>query len=168
VLDIGAGMGVFLYAFLDSKWEGVAVEPDRYCCELMKQKMSQATILNGYSSEVPHTARYDLITLNRVLEHIKNPLPVLREEYDHLNDDGILYIELPDVWSYFYDGPNNEAFGYGHFIVYSPAALELLARGAGFELIHLNRVNEPSTKFSLYAFFRKRGSGPRLAQVGGK
>lgn len=166
VLDIGAGMGVFLYAFLNSRWDGVAVEPDRYCCALMKQKMPHAEILNGYSSEVPHAARYDLITMNRVLEHIKNPLPVLREEHAHLKDDGILYIELPDVWSFFYDGPNNEAFGYGHFIVYSPAALELLAREAGFELMHLNRVMEPSTKFSLYAFFRKRGSGTRLVPGG--
>lgn len=39
--------------------------------------------------------KYDLITLLHILEHVENPLEFLSKAKNHLNEDGIVYIEVP-------------------------------------------------------------------------
>jgi len=155
VLDVGAGMGVFLHEFLDASWQGTAVETDPNACDHLEAVLPGVTVIKG---AMPSDVRYDLITLNRVLEHVPDPLDMLTAQRDLLGHKGCLYVEVPDVQSYFLDGANNEAFGYGHLIVYSPQALTLLSRKAGLEVVLLRRVVEPSAKFTLYAFLKRTSS----------
>lgn len=156
VLDLGAGMGVFLHQFLDSSWKGTALEPEPHAAQHLKKVLPQCDVVHGDVLALSPKATFDLITLNRVLEHIFDPVALLRTLHRHLDPQGLLYLEVPDVRSYTRDGANNEAFGYGHYCVYSPTALALAADRAGFEMEFANRTIEPSTKFTLYAFFRKK------------
>ena len=155
VLDIGAGMGVFLYQFLDDSWKGTALEPDPNAFKHMKKVLPNVEIINGLTIDIPPDNKYDLITMNRVLEHIYDPFDVLSAIKKHITDEGILYLELPDAISYYKDGPNNPDFGWGHYCVYSPNSLLLLTSQAGFEFVSMSRQTEPSGKFTLYGFFRK-------------
>lgn len=156
VADVGAGMGVFLHRFIDSRWSGTAIEPDPCACQFIKEVQPSIEVLNGYSSSVVHNQKYHLITLNRVLEHVTSPQQLLLEEKSRLEEGGLIYIEVPDTLSFYHDGPNNEAFGYTHFIIFSPLTLATILRGTDIEIVHLNRVVEPSGKFTLYAFLRHR------------
>ena len=92
------------------------------------------------------------------MEHISEPTRILESIKEILDDNGYIYIEVPDVQSYYNDGEDNEAFGYGHYHVYSPKGLINLIYSVGLDLIHLNRCTEPSGKFTLYAFIQKRSS----------
>jgi SAM-dependent methyltransferase len=152
VLDIGAGMGVFLDRFVDHEWSGTAVEPDANLCGHIRKVLPEVKVIEGYVETAINDQKFDLITLNRVLEHIPSPTHIIQSLKKLLTADGFLYIELPDVLSFYVDGPNNEAFGYGHYVVYSPLAMTILAKQAGFEILAMNRVVDPSTKFTLYAF----------------
>ena len=116
--------------------------------------MLNLTIIEGTVNEIDCKLSFDLITINRVLEHIFDPLDFLQSVAAKLNPKSVLYIEVPDVISYFEDGANNEAFGYGHYSVYSPEALDLVCSKANLERIESHRCIEPSTKFTLYAFYR--------------
>jgi SAM-dependent methyltransferase len=156
VLDVGAGMGVFLYKFVDEIWKGTALEPDPNACQFMQKVLKRTDVICGLAADIPLGNHYQLITYNRVLEHIYDPLSALRSIRQYLSDEGILYLELPDVLSYYEDGANNEAFGWGHYMVYSPLSLIMLADRAGFEVVSLSRCVEPSTKFTIYGFFRKK------------
>jgi SAM-dependent methyltransferase len=158
ILDIGAGMGVFLYQFLDDSWKGSALEPDPNACKHMRNVIKNAKIINGSLDQLFTENKYDLITMNRVLEHIYDQNKTLSSLGKHLNKNGIVYLELPDTESYYKDGPNNEAFGYGHYYVYSPESLKLLADKAGFETLDIQREVEPSGKFTLYGFFKNETS----------
>jgi SAM-dependent methyltransferase len=154
VLDIGAGMGVFLYQFLDDSWEGTALEPEPNACKHMRNVLMNAEIINGSLAQLPLENKYDLITMNRVLEHIYDQNIILLSLKKNLKKNGIVYLELPDTESYYKDGPDNEAFGYGHYYVYSPKSLRLLTGKAGFETLEIKREVEPSGKFTIYAFLK--------------
>jgi SAM-dependent methyltransferase len=155
VLDIGAGMGVFLHRFLDDRWEGAALEPDSHACRHMESVLPGVRIIQGDSSALALNEQFDLITFNRVLEHIYDPVTELRKLRDHCHQGTVIYIELPDTLSFYEDGPNNEAFGYGHYCVYSPESLMIMTGKAGLKMVSCARVVEPSGKFTLYGFFRK-------------
>jgi hypothetical protein len=68
-----------------------------------------------------------------------------------LKDNGLIYIELPDTLSFILDGNSNEAFASGHYMVYSPQALQYLFDKAEIELYAIHRVKEPSGKYTVYA-----------------
>jgi SAM-dependent methyltransferase len=158
VADIGAGMGVFLAAFKESKafqhWKSVAIEPEPHACEHIQRMLPDTKVLKGFSDAVRHPFEYDLITFNRVLEHIFNPLPVLQSERTHLRAGGVIYLELPDAESFHADGAGNEAFGYGHHVVYSRDGFMRLAEQTGFKVEELQQIKEPSGKFTIFGFLR--------------
>lgn len=168
ILDVGAGMGVFLYRFISAveselaggvdaggRWSATAVEPEPHTIQHLKRVLPECEIVQGLSSVLPSAHQFGVITLNRVLEHTPDPVALLKTEYGHLSEKGVLYIEVPDTLSYYHDGANNEAFGYTHFVVYSPDSLLRVARLAGLEALAVNRVVEPSGKFTLYGFFQR-------------
>ena len=41
--------------------------------------------------------KFDLISFNKVLEHLKNPIMLLKSSKRFLNKNGIVYIEVPDI-----------------------------------------------------------------------
>ena len=41
-------------------------------------------------------SKYDFLILSHVLEHVANPLLTLKQAFDKLNDDGVLYVGMPD------------------------------------------------------------------------
>ncbi len=153
VLDVGAGMGVFLYGFLNENWRGTAIEPDPDACNQMRGIMPEAQVIQGYFNEVDPDGSFDLITLNRMLEHVANPYPILRKAKEKLKHTGCIYIELPDVRAYYCNGPHDADFGYGHYTIYSPMALAHLGTHSGLEFLSMNRVVEPSGKYTIYGFY---------------
>ena len=92
----------------------------------------------------------DLVSFNKVLEHVEAPLPLLSHAAGLLTEDGACYLELPDVAAA-EEGPGREEFFIEHHHVFSPASLALLAERAGFSLAALERLREPSGKFTLRA-----------------
>ncbi|MDQ7834251.1 MAG: class I SAM-dependent methyltransferase [Humidesulfovibrio sp.] len=166
VLDIGAGMGVFLHQFLDSRWQGTAIEPDPSACEHMRSVLPTARIIQRYIDQVDLPEHFDLITMNRTLEHVPNPIAFLRHAAKLLKPTGIAYVELPDVRAFYLNGPHDQDFAYGHYVVYTPSALVHIGREADLDLHRLQRVIEPSGKHTIYGFFLK--SPPRPEQGGVK
>lgn len=158
VMDVGAGMGVFLYKFLEEGWKGTAVDLEPNSCAFMRKALKGVDVLEGRLQDFPRKKKYDLITFNRVLEHISDQFPVLRAAHDFLADDGILYLELPDALSYYLPGvgPTCQEFGWSHYFVYSAKSMVELGSKAGFEMVSMTRLVEPSAKHTIYAFYRKK------------
>lgn len=154
ILDVGCGFGIFLYKFLkgDRSWKGAGFDLD---VKLRKHLKSLGITMVVAKDLSKIKDRFDIITLNRVLEHVKNPSALLRKVSRILKDRGIIYFEVPDVFSYSLQGKKSEAFGDDHYSVFSPESVFALINKAGFQLLNLSRIREVNDKLTIYAFCKK-------------
>jgi SAM-dependent methyltransferase len=155
VMDIGAGTGVFLSRLVDQSagaWQYLGVEPDPRAAAHLRQLEKFAVVQAMYLGQ-PELRGFNLVTLNKVLEHIEQPLPFLLQVVQSLVlDDGLLYVEVPDKLTTRLRSPQDNILGALHCHLYDPTSLGYLLRRAGLELLCVNRVAEPSGKLSVYAF----------------
>jgi hypothetical protein len=101
----------------------------------------------------PELRGFNLVTLNKVLEHIEQPMPFLLQAVQSLvPDDSLLYVEVPDKVTTRLRPPQDNILGALHCHLYDPASLGHLLQRAGLEVLWVNRVAEPSGKLSVYAF----------------
>jgi SAM-dependent methyltransferase len=153
LLDVGSGLCVFPARMKEEGWECTALDPDPRAVDHARQHVGVHAICGDFLS-TPRLQTYDLITFNKVLEHVENPVEMLRKSQAHLRAEGVVYVELPDGEAAAADGAEREEFFIEHSHVFSMSSLCLLARQAGFSADCIERVHEPSTKYTLRAFLR--------------
>jgi SAM-dependent methyltransferase len=155
VMDIGAGTGVFLSRLVEQTagvWQYLGVEPDPRAAAHLRQLQKFAVVEAMYLGQ-PELHGFNLVTLNKVLEHIEQPLPFLLQVVQSLvPDDGLLYVEVPDKLTTRLRSPQDNILGALHCHLYDPTSLGYLLRLAGLELLCVKRIAEPSGKLSVYAF----------------
>jgi SAM-dependent methyltransferase len=153
-IDIGAGTGVFLSRFLPTMgegWHGIAIEPDPLAAahlEELGQFQVIAALFDG-SLDLPYA---DLVTFNKVVEHIAEPLGVLTLAAGRLKPDGMMYVEVPDALTAVHRPPEDNILGALHKHLYEPETLAALLRRSGLAVLEVARIAEPSGKLTVYAF----------------
>jgi SAM-dependent methyltransferase len=156
VLDVGSGLGVFPAALRRAGYEAVvALDPDVRAVEHTRAAAGVAAVRGDFmDSGDLGLGHFALVTLNKVLEHVPDPVAMLARVHEHLAPGGAVYVELPDgeAAARDPDGQGREEFFIEHLYVFSPASLALLARRAGFDVQRLERLREPSGKYTVYAF----------------
>ena len=154
LLDVGSGLCVFGQRMKNAKWDVSAIDMDRRLVEHARNIVGVNSMLADVKV-VKDIGTFDLISFNKVLEHVDDPISMLAAVRRLLNDNGFIYIELPDGENAESEGQNREEFLLGHIHVFSAASMALLIKKAGFNLISMERLREPSTKFTLRAFVKK-------------
>lgn len=169
-LDVGAGTGVFLSRFLKESagdWSGVGVEPDPNACDHLRS-LGQFTVVQGLFSGQTDIGRFHLCTYNKVLEHIKDPVPVLKATKNILVPGaGVVYVEVPDKSTCRYRPPSDNIVGALHHHLYDIGSLERLFRAAGMVALSIQRIVEPSGKISVAGFAVPVETFDRLADKPG-
>ncbi len=155
VLDVGSGLCVFLKRMKDEGWECTALDPDQRAIEHAKEIVGVNGICDDFMNSKDFGS-YDLITFNKVLEHVRDPVAMLKLAHKYLNKSGVVYVEVPDGEVAMNDGPEREEFFIEHYHIFSLASLSLLAQQAGFSVLLIERLQEPSTKYTLRAFLKQR------------
>lgn len=154
LLDIGAGLAVFPAAMREAGWTASALDPDPRAADHARQVAGVEGLVCDFLKD-PSPGRYGLVSLNKVLEHLP-PGPMvdlLARTRDALLPGGAVYVELPDGEGALADaGPDREEFFLEHYCAFSMASFALLARRAGLCLDVLERVREPSGKYTLRGF----------------
>ncbi len=152
LLDVGAGLGVFPAAMQTKGWHATALEPDARTLAHLRTVVGLETLnLPLLQLEAAGIAPFDLITFNKVLEHVAYPVELLMAAKALLLQDGLMYVEVPDVAAAA-EGPGREEFFIEHLHVFSPVSLAMMSATAGYRLIRMERLREPSGKFTLSAF----------------
>lgn len=90
---------------------------------------------------------YDIILIRHYLEHHSNPGQLIRCLTKYLKDDGVLYIEVPDV-SIYLENANPIMFWEQHRHFFTEESLSYLCENAGLDIID-NYVTECSTEPSI-------------------
>ena len=151
VLDVGSGLGVFPCKMQSVGWDCTALDPDIRSVEHAREAIGVKTI-HGDFMEIQNIGQFDVVTFNKVLEHVENPISMLAKSLIHLHCDGFVYVEVPDGESAVIEGEGREEFFIDHLHVFSFASLALLAAKANFSVQTLERIHEPSGKYTLRAF----------------
>lgn len=136
VLDIGCGGGTLLHTAREQlslkKINGV--ELNKAYADLARRRLN-ADILNTEYKSGLFKNQFDLLINTKVLEHVSDPIPFLTEMYNDLKQEGLLFIEVPDVSDMFNLAPNHERFWIPHVQFFSANTLNALLRKVGFSIL---------------------------------
>jgi len=138
-LDIGCSLGILLQtvsrAYQD---QAVGVEPGE-AHRLAAAKAGLMVFPSLEELEKSGQARFDLVSLSHVLEHLYNPVEYLTHLRESLmTPDGWLLLEVPNLYSH-------DSFEVAHLFAFSPHTLrEVLAR-SGFEIVRFKQHGRPNS-----------------------
>lgn len=158
LLDIGANRGSFIKAFLDENptVEVLAVEPDERVVseyeDLKQVRLVQERIENV---DLP-AGKFDVIYSSHTLEHVRSGQDCLKQSYEALADDGIMFLEVPNTDILDFENQVEEFFMDKHLYHYSAKTLIELLNVTGFEVLH-----GPDPEDATYLTVIARKSTPR-------
>ena len=133
LLDVGSGGGEFLYLMSRLGYEVHGVEPDLRYGEFTHKQYDLDVILEPVQNVKLRSEAYDIITMNHVLEHIRNPVEILQRIRLFLRPKGVLIVEVPNV-SAVYHSPKTK-FHFAHLYNFSMQTLERLGARVGLKAI---------------------------------
>jgi SAM-dependent methyltransferase len=148
VLEAGAGKGEFLGHFVRCfpGWRVSAFEPSRSHEFLVESLPNISSQRCGYQDFDMGSEKVDLVVSLGVLEHVENPLDMLRWVSGQLKRDGHFYLRVPN----FARNPN-DLFCADHLSKLTPATVRVLAGLSGFEVVEIDDTGVP-----LFALLAKR------------
>lgn len=95
-LDIGCGIGQFIEAFsgIKKKWNVYAHD----LTDLNKKYVLKNNVKKFFVGDISKIKiKFDLISMNHVVEHLTDPVKALKEVRNLLNDKGNLILRLPNI-----------------------------------------------------------------------
>ena len=155
LLDVGAGTGMLVEVAGTKGIEATGIEPSEWASEKARERG-----LNVLTGTLPHPSlsesRFDAITLIDVIEHVVDPVGLVKTCSTYLGPNGVLLIVTPDVrsvaarlmgWRWWH-------YRIAHLGYFSVPTIELALRKAGFQIVGLGR---PSWDFDIrYLYSRLR------------
>lgn len=142
LLDIGCGGGVFIHTFLQNcpKWKACGVEPTAAFADLARRRLGAPVETDNYKPGLFPSRRFDLITVNQVLEHVKDPVAFLKGVLaTDLAKDGMVYIDVPHVSDFGFLPEDHDRFRMQHLWYFSEASLGNVCRLAGYDVAFADR-----------------------------
>ncbi len=151
VMDIGSGIGIFPYSIEALGWSCLALDLDPRAVSHLNDQLSIRAICTELTGD-RDLGLFDIISFNKVLEHVVDPIGQLRVAGQYLSPSSFVYIEVPDGEMAERHGPIREEFFVEHHHVFSVRSVISLIQGAGLEVVSIERLMEPSTKYTIRAF----------------
>jgi hypothetical protein len=153
LLDVGSGLAVFPHAMKLRGWNCTALDPDPRAAAHARDVVGVDALCTDYLETDSALGRFDLVTLNKVLEHVPDPIAMLAHARLHADR---AYVEVPDGQTALADGPGREELFVEHLHAFSATSLAVAIDRSGWTLRRLERLREPSSKYTLYAFVEAR------------
>lgn len=151
LLDVGFGSGGFLKIASEMGWDAEGIDFDPKAVEVARARglnvrCASATDLSAYAEQ------YDVITISHVIEHVHDPLNLLRDLYRLLRPGGYLWLDTPNLSSLGAQrfGRNWQALDPPrHLVLFTPSSLRMSLVKVGFQQI--NQHWHGMVLFSIYA-----------------
>jgi SAM-dependent methyltransferase len=139
LLDIGAGTGILVEHALKMGYDAVGVEPSRWLCEQARHRGLPVHLGTFPSTELG--GPFEVITLIDVIEHVPDPIGLLRDMRAHMGDGSIGIIVTPDVKSLAARLLGQRWWHYriAHIGYFDRSTLTRAIRSAGFEAVFWSR-----------------------------
>ena len=148
LLEIGSGYGFLVAAFQKDGWDAVGVDPDSHASAYARLNNGVAAITGTLADANIADGSLDVVIMNHVIEHVPDPLGMLKEIHRVLKPNGHLVMETPvyDSLTYRLLGRRERSLSCsGHIYFFTTKSLERSFRLAGFELVRRRRVGRSLT-----------------------
>ena len=163
VLDFGCGNGGFLTRAKKVAQKAVGIELQKSL-----ENFHQQNCLEIFDDVDKVEEKFDFITLFHVLEHLKDPIELLKKIGTKLTDDGQIIIEVPnanDALITLYKNYWFMRFTYWscHLFLFNKKTLFELVEKAGFKVNYLKQVQRYGIcNHFWWQFFKKPGGHKKL------
>ena len=149
-LDIGAGLGVFSAALKMEGWDCVGVDPDPSIVDHLNCHVGIQAIQCDYITD-QIDGKFDFVSLNKVLEHVEEPIRMLSNAKNNLAKDGLLYLEVPDGEAAHRADTVREEFFIEHLHVFSKQSTIKLLENVNLRPLKVESILEPSGKYTIWS-----------------
>jgi len=137
LLDIGCGMGLFLWKAKKVGFDVEGIELSPFAAEFVRSKGITVRDKSIYEETLPEN-HYDAISMKEVIEHLPDPKAALRNIYNSLKPGGVLFMTTGN-----YDCPERKLRGKdwfyfmpeGHIYVFSNKTMTNYLKEIGFSKI---------------------------------
>jgi len=137
LLDIGCATGSFLHVMGQSgSWEVCGVEPNADAAHYARDRFGLDVVEGTLRDARFSDARFDVVTMWDVIEHLHDPRSTLLEIHRILKPEGMLVVSTPNLASWdaaFFGRHWTGLDAPRHLYVFSPRTLQQLLRRTGFE-----------------------------------
>lgn len=146
LLDVGCSSGALLSEAARMGFDVTGVEPAHEAVQTAKR--AGFKVYEGYLEEVGLPANeFDIVTLFEIVEHIRNPVEMLKECQRILRPGGVLIINTPNADSWTarvlrgaWEGFSLVRLG-GHVSFFSPSSMRRLAECSGLVVARIETRN---------------------------
>jgi SAM-dependent methyltransferase len=174
LLEVGCGSGRFLNRMRKAGWTVEGIEFDPVAAARIKRRFGIPVAVGSLPELGYPEGKYDVVAMSQVLEHVPDPVALLKECRRVLRPGGRLVLSTPNALSVAHRLYGKHWRGLEpprHQHIFSPAALERCARDCGFTA--LTRFTLSAESAGIYragdllagAQQGKRGSSPAAGIV---
>lgn len=170
VMDIGFGRGAFLIGAYKQGWECYGIEPNGALCQYVRQILPSAEITNGFVEDFEYPENFfSFINMSHVLEHLHDPVCVLKKINRWLSPEGVLRIKIPCMSSL-----EIKLFGSywpgwelpRHLYHFDSDSLKRILKVSGFKVVGIHyEANINNWIWSLKYLAKKRNISKRLIDI---
>ena len=157
LLDIGCGDGAFLLTARAMGWVVEGVDFDEVAVNAAKQK-GLNVFCGGIHSFDERSNQFDVITMNHVIEHVHDPVGLLKDCYRLLKPGGRVQIETPNINSSGHSEFKRDWRGLEpprHLVLFNRDAINALLANIGFINCHFQAPVE-ATDYMFASSYRMR------------
>lgn len=142
-LELGCGDGLMLRALRSHGWDVAGTERTEDMARFARENFG-LTVYVEPQNPIPREARFNLVVMFQVLEHIEAPVEELQRVAGLLEDDGVVIVGVPNFASW------QSRFGRSswlhldvprHLTHFSPQSLAAVAAKAGLEIRAIDYVS---------------------------
>jgi SAM-dependent methyltransferase len=135
LLDVGCGNGLFLKKMRDLGWQVAGVEPDPKAVQVARNQhglqVSQGMLMDAGLQE----NSFDVVTMSHVIEHVPDPIELLRACHRVLKPGGKLVAVTPNIQSLGQNWFGESCLALDpprHLYLFSSKSFERCAQQSGF------------------------------------
>ncbi len=141
MLEIGCAEGAFLKEMKERSWVVIGVEPDKDLASYGREHWGLEIIIGMDIPPAIGDKKFDVIAMFHLIEHIPEPLAFLGKVKAYLQNDGLVYIETPDLKRP--RGNIRKGFvNIVHPIIYTPTTLIAMLAKAGLEVTKMEDAED--------------------------
>jgi len=163
LLDVGCGRGGFVARASALGWDAMGIDTDGAAVSacLASGLSVSAAPLEELAESMP--GAFDVVTMAHVIEHVADPVSLLRAARAVLRPNGTLWLVTPSL-----DSRGHRRFGDRwlhldpprHLVLFSPEAIDRALREAGFESLDVPRSASGTIASFVGSWRIERGRSP--------
>jgi 2-polyprenyl-3-methyl-5-hydroxy-6-metoxy-1,4-benzoquinol methylase len=137
LLEIGCGNGGYLSFMKKLGWNVKGIEMDKEAVKIAREHYGIDVIEGDAETFDFGKNSFDAIVMFHVIEHLYNPLKMIKKCYEALSEGGIIFITTPNTSSFGHKIFKGNWIGLDpprHIFIFSRHSLQILFERAGFKI----------------------------------